>query len=256
MRFLTLLTDFGVRDWFVASMKGVILGLAPRVQIVDITHEIPPQDVRAGAFVLSAATPALPKGTIHVAVVDPGVGSRRKALAVRTGRFVFLGPDNGLLSLALQSEKVIEMRALENERLFRHPVSHTFHGRDLFASVAGHLARGIPFSRVGPPVKSIVTLPSASPRKRGDRVHGEVVYIDRFGNLITNLCVERFVSSRTNIRIGRRRIPCISKSYSAVSRGSIVAVRNSCGLLEIGVRDGNAAERLPCKTGTPVSVVH
>lgn len=248
---ITLLTDFGTRDWFVPSMKGVILGLASRAQIVDLTHEIPSQNVRSGAFVLAAAAPTFPKGTIHVAVVDPGVGSRRKAVAVKTRSHVFIGPDNGLLSLALQREKVLEIRTLENKRLFRQPVSHTFHGRDVFAPVAAHLARGGRFSNLGPRQKSILTLNMPEPTKTGTAIHGEVIYIDHFGNLITNICVDHLPRS-TAIHLGRHLIRSLSFSYSEAKRGRLVAIVNSLNLLEIGLRERDAARSLRLSIGARV----
>lgn len=251
---ITLLTDFGQRDWFVPSMKGVILGIAPRVQIVDVTHEIPSQDIRAGAFVLAAAAPTFPKGTIHVAVVDPGVGSRRKAIAVKTPGHVFIGPDNGLLSLALRDEKPMEIRALENERLYRNPVSHTFHGRDVFAPVAAHLARGVKFSELGPRLKTMQTIQIPEPVKTARGVRGEVVYIDHFGNLITNIPAKS-LSRDITVRLGRYRVRGTATSYSQAKPGSVVAVVNSLNLLEIGLRDGDASKKLGFRVGTPVAIV-
>jgi S-adenosylmethionine hydrolase len=248
---ITLLTDFGVRDWFVPSMKGVMLGIAPHAQIVDLTHEIPSQDVRAGAFLLAAAAPAFPKGTIHVAVIDPGVGSRRKAVAVKTRNHVFIGPDNGLLSLALQREKGLGIRTLQNERLFRNPVSHTFHGRDVFAPVAAHLASGGKFSDLGPRQKTIRPLAMPAPTRTGKVIRGEIIYIDHFGNLITNISSDE-LEENSAIRVGRHSIHGISPSYSEVKRGALVAVVNSLGLLEIGLRDGNAARSSHLKLGTLV----
>lgn len=253
MRIITLLTDFGTRDWFVPSMKGVILNLAPRARIVDLTHEIPPQDVRSGAFVLAASARLFPKGTIHVAVVDPGVGGERKAVTVKTRNFIFIGPDNGALSLALRNEEVMEIRSLENPRLFRQPVSNTFHGRDIFAPVAAHLARGVKLSSIGPRLSRITSLPAAEPSVTKSVVRGEVIYIDRFGNLITNIAAKH-LSSRAVIQSSRHLIRGLSTSYSETKRGHAVALINSLNLLEIGVCDGNAAKFLNASVGTPVCI--
>jgi S-adenosyl-L-methionine hydrolase (adenosine-forming) len=251
---VTLLTDFGTRDWFVPSMKGVILSIAPRANVVDLTHDIPPQDVHAGAFVLAAAAPTFPKGTIHVAVVDPGVGSRRRAVAVRTRMFTFVGPDNGLLSLAVPQEEVREIRTLENAHLFRQPVSRTFHGRDIFAPVAAHLVRGVKFASLGPKLESIQKLATKEPRRTRGSVQGEIIYIDHFGNLITNIPAAE-IDKRCVVQAGTQHVRGIASGYSQAGRGKPVAVVNSLNLLEIGVRGGNAAKMLNGKVGTQVVVI-
>jgi S-adenosylmethionine hydrolase len=184
---ITLTTDFGTCDWFVGTMKGVIASLAPGTTVVDLTHDLPPGDIRGGAFALAASHRFFPKGTVHVAVVDPDVGSNRKAIAVQTAKAVFVGPDNGVLSWALAKEKVTAIHALENEAYFVQPVSRTFHGRDVFAPVAAHLSRGVPIRKLGPALKGFVRLDWPEPQARRGGFEGEVVYIDRFGNAITNL---------------------------------------------------------------------
>lgn len=252
MSIITLLTDFGTRDWFVPSMKGVILGIAPRVQIVDMTHDIAPQDVRAGAFVLAAAAPLFPKGSIHVAVVDPGVGTERRAIVVKTKQRVYIGPDNGILTLVLQQEAIVAMRSLENSRLFRPAVSHTFHGRDIFSPVAAHLAKGASFASLGNRMESVQQLSLQPVRMTGNRIDGEVVFIDRFGNLISNIRGESVAPDSTVI-IGPHRCGAIASSYAAVEEGELVAVINSLNLLEVGVRNGNAAATLGLCVGAKVS---
>ncbi len=187
MQLITLTTDFGLTDWFVGTMKGGILGIAPRAAIVDITHEIPAGDIRAGAFALWASCRFFAKGGVHVVVVDPGVGSERKAIVAETDNYFFVGPDNGVLSWALTKERIKTIRALENEHYFLHPTSRTFHGRDIFAPVAAHLASGAPTRKLGPILKDFVRLPWPKPKRGRNRIEGEVVYIDRFGNAITNL---------------------------------------------------------------------
>ena len=187
MQIITLTTDFGTHDWFVGTMKGVILGIAPRAAIVDLTHEIPAGDIRAGAFALAAGFRFFPKGTVHVAVVDPGVGGARKAIAVQTSNYLFVGPDNGVLSLALAREKIKSVHSLGNANYFLRPISHTFHGRDIFAPVAAHLSRGTPMHKFGPARKDFIRLPWPQPRVRRGCIEGEVVFIDRFGNAITNI---------------------------------------------------------------------
>src|SRR5215468_7695472 len=150
MSILTLTTDFGTRDWFVGAMKGVILKVNPRAVLVDLAHEIEPGDIRRGAFALAASYRFFPRGTIHVVVVDPGVGSARRAVAVQTSDYLFVGPDNGVLSAALRREKILAAHWLQNKKYFLKPVSHTFHGRDVFAPVAAQLSRGVPIDRFGP----------------------------------------------------------------------------------------------------------
>ena len=176
-----------MRDWFVGTMKGVITGINPRAIVTDITHEIPAQDIRAGAFALMASYKYFPKGTVHVVVVDPGVGSRRRAIAVQTLNHFFVGPDNGMLSWALAQEKIKAIRQLENRRYFLKPVSRTFHGRDIFAPVAAHLSRGLPWFRLGRELEDFVRLPWPKATKRGAETRCEAIYIDRFGNAITNI---------------------------------------------------------------------
>jgi hypothetical protein len=252
---ITLLTDFGTRDWFVPSMKGVILSIVPNAQVVDMTHEIPPQNVRAGSFVLAAAARTFPSGTIHVAVVDPDVGGERKVIAVRTHDYIFLAPDNGLLSFALEHEQIIEMRAIENKKLIRQPVSNTFHGRDVFAPVAAYLANNVEFSSIGPVLDSIHRLKSSKPRVEAAGIHGEVIYVDRFGNLITNMARSFLRAARIlGVELGTRRIATVSQSYSDAPPGSAVALINSLDLLEIGIRDGDAAASLGIQIGAPVLV--
>ena len=255
MRSITLTTDFGTRDWFVGAMKGVILGVNPRAQVTDLTHEIPPGDIRAGAFALLAGCRYFPKGTIHLAVVDPGVGSRRRAIAVQTDHGVFIGPDNGVLSWALAREKIRTIRLLEERKYFLEPVSRTFHGRDIFAPVAAHVSRGLPVQRLGRELKEIERLAWPKPAKRGTELQGEVMYLDRFGNAITNLEAELLSGGGTvTCKIpGRRRARCeLAEFYAAVPANQPVAVIGSSGHLEIAVNGGSAARRFGLKKGDRV----
>ncbi|MCG8584058.1 MAG: SAM-dependent chlorinase/fluorinase, partial [Pirellulales bacterium] len=187
MNAISLTTDFGTRDWFVGAMKGVIAGIAPKARVIDVTHEITPGDPRGGAFALAAACEFFPRGTVHVAVVDPGVGGARRPVAIRTRRFVFIGPDNGVLWPAATRDGVKSVRELANRRMFPGPVSMTFHGRDIFCPVAARLASGAAFSKVGPKIDDPAELTLPAAERLGDRVAGEVTWIDRFGNLITNI---------------------------------------------------------------------
>jgi S-adenosylmethionine hydrolase len=253
---ITLTTDFGTRDWFVGTMKGAILGVNPRSAIVDITHEIPPGNVRAGAFALMASRKFFPKGTVHVAVIDPGVGSARKMIAVQTRDYFFLGPDNGVLSFALEWEKIQAVHALTNESFFLQPVSRTFHGRDIFAPVAAHLSKGLPIRRFGPALKSFHRLVWPQPCVGRNEIRGEIVYIDRFGNAITNLRGDELPKRTTKnwqLHFKARRVCPVAAFYQAVPDNKAVAVVGSSGFLEIAVNGGSAAELFRLKVGDRIT---
>ena len=254
---LTLTTDFGTRDWFVGTMKGVALSINPKARIVDLTHEIPPGDIRAGAFALWAGFRFFPKGCVHVAVVDPGVGSARKAVAIETANYLFVGPDNGVLSWALTRERIKAIHSLENETYFLPSVSQTFHGRDIFAPVAAHLSRGVPLRKFGPALKEFVRLNWPEPRRSQHGVHGEILYLDKFGNAITNLDTGTLESlSKRSLRVilrGKTSCP-VRPFYAAVPAGAAVAVPGSSGFLEIAVNGGNAAQLFHLRVGQPVLV--
>jgi len=252
---ITLTTDFGTHDWFVGTMKGVIAGIAPKAKVVDLTHDLPPDDIRGGAFALAASCPFFPKGTIHVVVVDPGVGSRRKAIAVQTATGLFVGPDNGVLSWALAKEKLTAIHALENEAYFLQPVSQTFHGRDVFAPAAAHLSRGVPIQKFGPALKDFVRLEWPLPRRRRGGIEGEVVYIDRFGNAITNLECSLFrgsVRASCEVYAKRHRRCPLKTFYQAVAPKTLVALLGSSGFLEIAANGASAQKLLGIKTGDRV----
>ena len=255
VRVITLTTDFGTSDWFVGTMKGVIAGIAPKARVIDLTHELPPGDIRGGAFALAASCRYFPKGTVHVVVVDPGVGSRRKAIAVQTAKGVFVGPDNGVLSWALAKEKVRAIHALENEAYFLQPVSRTFHGRDVFAPVAAHLSRGVPIRKFGPALEDFVRLAWPEPRVRRGGFEGEVVYIDRFGNAITNLESSLLggpQGASCEVYAKRRRVCPLKAFYQATPPNTPVALVGSSGFLEIAVNGGSAAKVLGMRIGTRV----
>lgn len=254
MNVITLTTDFGTADWFVGAMKGVILKINPRAVIVDLTHDIPAGGVRQGAFVLRAAYACFPRGTIHVVVVDPGVGSARRAVVVRTGNYQFVAPDNGILSQALAEQNVKAIREITNEKLMLRPVSRTFHGRDIFAPVAAHLSKGARLSEVGPSAKDLLEIHWPQPTARKDRVDGEILYVDHFGNGITNMPHLLIPRGRATILSGRRRLATLGDHYQAVPTGKAVAVAGSSGMLEIAVNGGHAARQLRLKIGTKISV--
>ncbi len=270
---ITLTTDFGTSDWFVGVMKGVIGGIAPDARVIDLTHEVPSGNIRTGAFALAASYRFFPKRTIHVAVVDPGVGSKRKPIFVRTKNYVFIGPDNGLLSWALRDEKILAIRSLENPKYSLQPVSSTFHGRDLFAPVAAHIIRGLAIQKLGPELKTFITLPWPEVRHAKDHLCGEVLYIDRFGNLITNVSAEmverlgtnqisathhvsRVTRHASNLSVwhGLKKVCAIRDFYQAVPPGQPVAVVGSTGFVEIAVNAGSAEKALKLRVGDSVLI--
>jgi S-adenosylmethionine hydrolase len=254
---ITLLTDFGSADAFVGVMKGVVLGICPEVRLVDLTHAVPPQQVGVGALLLRSAVPFFPAGSVHVAVVDPGVGGSRRPLLVETSTAVLVGPDNGLLIPAAATFGDATMRVIENDSFFRHPVSQTFHGRDVFAPVAAHLARGVPAQEFGPIVDSVVDLVLPNPRRTDDGIVGEILHVDHFGNLITNIGADllaAFPAAGLSVSIEGRRVGEPVAAYGAVEERALLAVVGSWGLLEIAERDGNAAKTLAAEAGTPVTV--
>ena len=247
---VTLLTDFGTVDGFVGAMKGVILERCPDTSVVDITHDIAPQDVGAGARALAEAAPHFPPGTIHLAVVDPGVGSLRHPLLLASEGQLLIGPDNGLLSLAAPHG---EGWILNRPELFRSTVSRTFHGRDVFASVAGHLAAGLPPQSCGEPVGQWVQLEQPLPSVERDRLVGAVLHVDRFGNLITNLDSAHLGDAQGwEVRLADRDIGPIRGTFSEVAPGQWVAYIGSSGALEIAIRDGDAASALEKTTDLQV----
>ena len=255
MQIITLTTDFGSRDWFVGTIKGVIFSINPRAHVIDLTHEIPPGDIRAGAFALMASCSYFPKGTIHTAVVDPGVGSARQAIAVQTASGFFVGPDNGVLSFALARQKVLSIRRLDDERYFLQPVSRTFHGRDIFAPVTAHLSRGLSIRKLGPAQKDFVRLPWHEPRQRRNSTEGEIVYIDRFGNAITNIESPSLrARNRYQVFCGRKLLGPVKSFYQSVPLGETVVVPGSTGFLEICVNGGSAQKELKLRIGSEVSV--
>jgi S-adenosylmethionine hydrolase len=251
---VTLLTDFGTKDNFVGSMKGVVLGICPNAQLVDLTHEVPPQDITTGAFLLKTSMAYFPKGTVHLAVVDPGVGSARKAIAVKSRGQYFVGPDNGLFAAALRDwgfEAAVEL----TEKKYHLPKrSQTFHGRDLFSPVAAHLAKGVLFSKLGKSLDQLVpgTLPLPRPIKEG--FEGEVLWIDHFGNLVTNFG-NRTLSVSFRLKIGKKIIAKVGQHYAQVKKGELVVLGGSSGYLEVSVNQGRADALLKAKIGDKVSVI-
>lgn len=256
MSVITLTTDFGARDWFVGTMKGVIAGLAPGAQVIDILHEVAPGNVRGGAFALAAAAPFFPAGTIHVAVVDPSVGSARRAIALRTRDAIFVGPDNRVLSWAVREAPIEDIREIFNADWLLQPLSRTFHGRDVFAPVAARLAAGAPFADVGGTMKDFTRIPWPALAHSERQLIGEVVNVDHFGNAITNLPIDGFpadvvAGSAVQVRIGG--VTAVLRScYAAGGPGEALAVAGSSGLLEVAFNDGDFARAHGVKEGAKV----
>jgi S-adenosylmethionine hydrolase len=250
---ITLLTDFGLADPYVGMMKGVIASICPGANVVDMTHEVPPHDIRTGAFFLERSFRYFPPGTVHVAIVDPGVGTSRKPLALRSEGHLFVGPDNGLLCLAARRPRAVK---LTRASYFRAAISNTFHGRDVFAPVAAHLAAGAPFESLGPHVRRMVKLPGVHPRRVARGLRGSVACVDRFGNLITNLDLAAWKSlRRPRLAAGSFTATDLSSSYGAVRRGELAIVLGGYGLLEIAAREASAAKILGLGAGALVDLL-
>ena len=263
---IALITDFGLADHFVGSMKAAILGINPRASIIDVSHDIPPGDVMAAATMLLLCFRDFPKSTIFTVVVDPGVGSNRAAVAVKAGGYYFVGPDNGVLSLVCEKIEAASGNApaarqvickLENESYFRTPVSATFHGRDIFGPVAAHLSKGVAFVKLGPIRESMVR--AAIPRVKVDSKHvtGSVIAIDRFGNCITSIersHLDKLLSAGFSVAMkGAKPFPVCS-CYRDVAKGKPLGLVGSAGYLEISINGGNAAKKLNLKIGDAVEV--
>jgi S-adenosylmethionine hydrolase len=251
---VTLTTDFGARDPWVAAMKGVILSRCPGAAIVDSTHEIGPQDVREAALFLAQAVPWFPPGTIHLVVVDPGVGTERRPLAVRAGGQRLVAPDNGCLTLLLRRLELEEARVIEAEGAV---ASATFHGRDIFAPAAARLACGTPLAALGPEAGDLLRIPWPEPRLEtaagGTAATGEIVHVDRFGNLVTSIDRGALGAYEcTEVEIGGRRSIPFRRTYGEAAPGELLALWNSAGLLEVAVREGSAAVRLGLGRGAGV----
>jgi S-adenosyl-L-methionine hydrolase (adenosine-forming) len=249
---IALLTDFGLEDHYVGSLKAVIASVNPNAKVFDISHDVRPQNIREGAFILNAVYPFLPKGAIVVAVVDPGVGSRRQAIAVKTARGYLIGPNNGIFTLALEREKKYEVRTLINDRYFMKPVSSTFHGRDMFSPSAAHLSKKNIFRSFGPKISHLHRLHWPQAKVTAKSVQGEITYIDRFGNAFTNIS-KSHVDGTVQVEVKRKKAP-LKPFFSAGAQGSLIAVWNSSALLEFAVRDDSAEKIYGLKVGDPVLV--
>ncbi len=260
-RTITLLTDFGLQDHYVGSMKGVMLTLNPEIHFVDITHQVPPHDVLTGAFMLGQAAACFPPGTIHLGVVDPGVGTARKALVAMAAAQFFVAPDNGLLTYVFNAVEDYTVHEITADHYFRKPVSSTFHGRDVFAPVAAWLSKEVPLRQFGPRLQNPVLLKIPVPTKVGETLlQATVLAVDVFGNLITNLRPKDLPafsgdSRPCKVLAAQREISSFRKTFAEGKAGELFLVPGSSGYLEIVVREGSAAAELGLKSGAPIGVV-
>ena len=252
---VALLTDFGTRDHFVASVKGTILSIARDATIADISHEVEPQNIAEAAFTLGCCYQDFPKGTIFLAVVDPGVGSSRRPVAVRAAERLFVCPDNGMLSFVLDDAGEYSACELTNREFLSNTISTTFHGRDVFAHAAGHLANGIEMTSLGPPATDLITLKTAVIERKGGVIHGSVIHIDRFGNLITDLRVGD-LPKRFSLEINGVKAQRLRSFYSEAEASELFAIIGSTGRVEISVNGGSAKLATKAIVGQPITVVN
>ena len=255
---VTFTTDFGPRDSYAGTMKGMVLSANPEARLVDITHEIPAHNIVNAAFTLARTCRYFPRGTIHVAVVDPGVGGQQKDIAILTDNYIFVGPDNGIFALVLSQEKPLEIRVIENAPFILSKISDTFHGRDVFAPCAGYLSAGRSFSEVGYTLGRIQQLEYPRIKYEGNVLKGEVVSIDSFGNMITNIHRDSFRSfsgkQKVNIYFGGERFTEISDRYLDVPQGSPLVLFGSSGHMEISMNGRSAAAYFMAALGSPVII--
>jgi len=260
MKTLTFLTDFGTKNSYVSQMKGVALTLTD-AKIVDITHEITPHDILEGAFTLRSSVPYFPSGTVHVAVVDPGVGSNRRGIVITTPSQILVGPDNGLLIPAAKLLGNFIVYEIQNQDLLLKSISNTFHGRDVFTSVAAHILNGVLFEDIGPIIHDYVNLDLGKSEITDKTAIGKIIYIDSFGNIITNIDgsqIRKFLDYDKKIMIyiaKKRKELMFVKSYICVKKGDILATIGSSNFLEISINQGNAQKKLNAKPGDEIKIL-
>ncbi len=256
---IVLLTDFGLKDPYVGILKGVIAQIAPQTSVIDLTHEISSFDIVQAGFALHQAYRYFPKGSIFVAVVDPGVGSARQVLLVQTKDYFFLAPDNGLLTLVLAHEKPIKVIRLENRKYFLKECSQTFHGRDIFAPVAAHLSKGIAPQQFGKLISNYQKLDDFSPQVQKNKIIGQIIHIDHFGNAITNLSQDflkkYFPNLKFQIVVKKKKFSSVKKYYAQNKAGEITLLFGSAGFLEIAVNQGSAAKKMKLKNGDAIEIL-
>ena len=259
MAIITLLTDFGLKDGFSGVLHGVILGIAPEARIVDITHSISPQNILEGSLVLAKSVPFFPPGTIHVAVVDPGVGTGRRPLAAKIGEQLFVCPDNGLLTGVIETAEAagqeMSFYCLDQPQYWLQEVSRSFHGRDLFAPAAAHLAKGVKLQAMGTPISDPARIMVPRPEPTADGWAGQVLAVDHFGNLLTNLTAEYLnLEKCAHVTVGETRIEGLCETFGDREPGSVIAMIDSSGSLAIAVVNGNAAAQLRAGVGSSVTL--
>lgn len=255
---ITLTTDFGLQDYYVGAMKAVMFSIAPESRLIDISHEIPSQDIMAGSWILQNSALLYPPGTVHTVVVDPGVGTDRIPVALQVDDQLFVGPDNGIFSL-LTEDKDFKAIRLTNKEYWRDNPSTTFHGRDIFAPVAAHLSRGVDLQELGDPIEDLVTYRWTKPIADKDGVEGMVIHIDKFGNLITNITAPQFkeVTEGKNVKIyvGNTILEKIVETFGKVTEGEPAAYIGSSGMLEVGINKGSAEKMLGVQKGAQISII-
>jgi hypothetical protein len=253
-----LTSDFGLKDPYVAEMKGVILTINPKATLIDITHDVEKFNIRMAAFMLASAAPYFPQGTVHLAVVDPGVGSQRRAILIQTEKGFFVGPDNGILVLAAQNQGIEHIYHLTNPKFMLHKISSTFHGRDIFAPAAAHLDKGVLPTEFGTEIKDPTNPEFTRVKRANGSLIGEVLHIDGFGNIITNINETDMVQNHA--KLVKVELPDISlkltfgKTYAEAKPKELIALIGSHGFLEIALNQGNAAEKFHVKTGDKIVV--
>ena len=257
---ITFLTDFGIADYFVPAVKGVILSLNPQATIIDLTHEIPAQDIQAGAFTLGACYHNFPAGTIHLAVVDPSIGSERRPIIVAAGNYFFVGPDNGIFSYIYQREKSVRVFHANKTALFRHNSSSTFHGRDVFAPLAAWLSKGLSPENFGAEINDYTRLNLPRPQVSNQGISGEIIHLDHFGNCITNLTENELklsqVNSATQMIIGEQRVDSFGTHFAQHSgTENLFAYVGSAGYWEVALWQDSAAKKFGFTRGTQVKLI-
>jgi S-adenosyl-L-methionine hydrolase (adenosine-forming) len=254
---LTLTTDFGLSDHYVGVMKGVILSICPDARIADITHETTPYDIAEGAYLIAQAWRYFPKKTVHVVVVDPGVGTTRRPIVMEAGGHFFVAPDNGVLSMIYGREKH-RIRLVSADRYFRQPVSRTFHGRDIFAPVAAHLAKGVPAARMGRRIDDYLRPAFEKPQQTGKHTWaGRILKIDRFGNIVTSFHAADFPNLEKRdflVTAGGRQIGVLARNYAETGAGELFVIVGSSGYLEVSGNQASAAKETGCASGGPVEL--
>jgi len=253
---ITLTSDFGLKDPYVAQMKGVFLSINPKATLVDLTHSVEKYNIRHGAFMLASAAPFFPKGTVHLAVVDPGVGTERRAIVIQTKQAFFVGPDNGVLMLSAQNQGIKHIYQITNPKFILSQVSNTFHGRDIFAPVAAYLDNGVTPSAFGPELTDAVEPKFVIVKKKANYFVGEILHIDGFGNIVSNITTHEASFAKTvKVKLSNQKHQLLfCKTYGQAKLNQAIALFGSHGFLEIALNQGNAAENFSVKVGDAIEI--